>query len=421
MKKVLLFAIISALIVSVSITSISAQSQYNIPSWVKGIAGFWAEDKITDNEFGEGLSFLIDNEIIKVPKIQELQNKITQLEDENTELRKMKGIPRPEPTPEPEPTPTKTSINVQTDDSNYDEGDTIVVSGSVSTIIGNTPIIVHLFSEGNLVDLAQITVAQDGTFTKTFLAEGTSWKEHGDYLVRISYGEGNIAETKFSFTPKTDIPETTAIFEVDVGSHGTFDVEYSIREGAVKDMTVDYNNFALIVQIESTDEGTISLDLFRKFIGAEKQDGKDDTFIVLIDGIEVAYQESAVHSDFRTVTINFEEGDNEIKIIGSFLIGADPDSTITVKTDKAYPYSDGDLVRITGEFTNIDDPGKVSVKVYNYDGDFIETPRVFAFPDNFSATIFAGGSMYDQYGEYSIKVFYNDELKVETTFWYNPN
>ena len=83
MKKVLLFAIISALIVSVSVTSIYAQSQYDIPAWVKGVAGFWAEDKITDSEFGEGLSFLIDNEIIKVPLIQELQNQINQLKAEN--------------------------------------------------------------------------------------------------------------------------------------------------------------------------------------------------------------------------------------------------------------------------------------------------------------------------------------------------
>ena len=50
--------------------AISAQQSYEIPAWVKGVAGFWVEDKISDNEFGEGLSFLIDNEIIKVPKIQ---------------------------------------------------------------------------------------------------------------------------------------------------------------------------------------------------------------------------------------------------------------------------------------------------------------------------------------------------------------
>jgi predicted secreted protein with PEFG-CTERM motif len=107
---------------------------------------------------------------------------------------------------------------------------------------------------------------------------------------------------------------------VDAGSSGTFDIEYTIKGGTVKDMIVDPDIFAIIVQIESTDEGVISLDLPREFIGAEKQDGKDDTFIILIDGIEVAYQESIVHSDSRVITINFENGDSDIEIIGTYVI-----------------------------------------------------------------------------------------------------
>jgi len=89
-------------------TSISALIQYDIPSWVKGVANFWAEGNISDSEFGEALSFLIDNEIIKVPKIQELQNEITQLKAENSELRAKLNLPEPEPepTPKPEPEPT---------------------------------------------------------------------------------------------------------------------------------------------------------------------------------------------------------------------------------------------------------------------------------------------------------------------------
>jgi len=63
-------------------------------------------------------------------------------------------------------------ISVQTDDKNYDEGDTIVVSGQVTTVIGSTPITLQLFTEGNLVEIAQITVAQDGTYSHTVLAEG---------------------------------------------------------------------------------------------------------------------------------------------------------------------------------------------------------------------------------------------------------
>jgi len=85
--KKLLVLIILVISLGISIATISAQSQYEIPSWVKGIAGFWAEDKISDSEFGEGLTFLIDSEIIKVPKIQELENRIAELERENKELR----------------------------------------------------------------------------------------------------------------------------------------------------------------------------------------------------------------------------------------------------------------------------------------------------------------------------------------------
>ncbi len=85
-------------------------------------------------------------------------------------------------------------------------------------------------------------------------------------------------------------------------------------------MIVDSDIFAVIVQIDATDEGSITLDLPREFIGAEKQDGKDDTFIILIDGIEIAYQESVVLADSRVITIEFEQGDSNIEIIGTYVV-----------------------------------------------------------------------------------------------------
>ncbi|MBL7015370.1 MAG: PEFG-CTERM sorting domain-containing protein, partial [Nitrosopumilus sp.] len=54
-------------------------------------------------------------------------------------------------------------ISIETDDNNYDEGDTIVLSGNVNIVIGDTPVILQLFNQGNLVDIAQITVAEDGS------------------------------------------------------------------------------------------------------------------------------------------------------------------------------------------------------------------------------------------------------------------
>jgi len=212
-------------------------------------------------------------------------------------------------------------ISVQTNENNYTEGDIVVISGQVTTILaGDEPVTLQLFLEDNLIDIAQITVAQDKNFSHTIIAKGPLWQKTGDYLVRVSYGVGNIAETEFSYTPKSESKEITTIFEVNAGSSGTFDVEYTIKGGTINDIYVDPRDFSIIVQIESTDKGTISLDLPREFIGADKQDGKDDTFIILIDGIEVAYQESVVNSDSRLITINFEEGDSDIEIIGTYVI-----------------------------------------------------------------------------------------------------
>ena len=211
-------------------------------------------------------------------------------------------------------------IEVQTDDSNYDEGDTVVISGKVSTIIGDTPVTIQLFTEDNLVDIAQIVVAQDGSYSHTIIAEGPLWIKQGNYIVRASYGEGNIAESEFGYTPNTEAMTTNTNFEVDAGNYGTFDVEYTIKGGNLKNIIVDSDNFSLIVEIDSTEEGVIALDLPREFIDAKKQDGKDEIFIILIDGVEATYLESTTDTKFRSIAINFEEGDETIEIIGTYAI-----------------------------------------------------------------------------------------------------
>ena len=210
-------------------------------------------------------------------------------------------------------------ITVETDKNSYEEGDTIVISGKVSTVISGTPVTMQIFSQGNLVDIAQIMVAEDGSYSHTVIAEGPLWSKTGEYTVKVIFGEGNIAETQFDFSPKSDI-SATSIFEVDAGNYGTFDVKYSIDGGIVKNMLVDEDIFALIVVIESTDDGTVSLEIPREVLDAKKQDKTDDSFIIIIDGIEAPYQETITDSNSRIITINFEQGDSDIEIIGTTII-----------------------------------------------------------------------------------------------------
>jgi len=210
-------------------------------------------------------------------------------------------------------------IFVETSQNAYEEGETIVVSGNVTSIIVGAEVSITLFHEGTLVDIAQIGVAQDGKFTKTFKAEGPLWVKDGTYYVRILYGTTTM-ETSFEFYTKQSLIETTDTFEVDAGSHGTFDVAYTVRGATVKNMVVDSDIFALIVILETDDDGAITLELPRESIDAKIMDDQDDDFIILIDGIEVPYREISTNADSRTITIEFEEGDSDIEIIGTFVV-----------------------------------------------------------------------------------------------------
>ncbi|MGI0066343.1 MAG: PEFG-CTERM sorting domain-containing protein, partial [Nitrosotalea sp.] len=48
--------------------------------------------------------------------------------------------------------------------------------------------------------------------------------------------------------------------------------------------------------------------------------GQDDTFIILIDGAEVKPQSESANNDFRNITIQFLQGDQDIEIIGTQIV-----------------------------------------------------------------------------------------------------
>ena len=94
----------------------------------------------------------------------------------------------------------------------------------------------------------------------------------------------------------------------------------TIIGGTVESGIIDPNIFGIVLKINATDDGKIILDLPREFIDAEKQNGKDEKFIILIDDVQTVYEESISNSDIRTLTVNFEQSDSEIQIIGTYVI-----------------------------------------------------------------------------------------------------
>jgi len=211
-------------------------------------------------------------------------------------------------------------IIVQTNDDAYTEGDTILISGKIITMIGDTQVTMQLFQGGNLIEIAQIKVSQDGNYSHTVIAQGPLWKNQGSYMVRTTYGESNVAETIFEYTPKSNIIEISKDFSVDAGDSGTFDIKYTITGGTVEEIEIEPKNLGLLIKINSLDDGKIILELPRNSIDAEKQNGKDEKFIILINEAQIIYEEIQSDSTIRTIGVNFEKGDSEIQIIGTYVI-----------------------------------------------------------------------------------------------------
>ena len=211
-------------------------------------------------------------------------------------------------------------ISVVTSADTYNEGETILISGNISTIIGQTQVTLQLFYNENLIDVAQIEISKDGNYSHTIIAQGPLWSNPGEYLVKVVYGEANIAETSFNFVPKSAILEVIDNFEVDAGDSGTFDIGYAIRGGTIEKISISPEILGLVIDFKSVSKGTLVLDLPRQYIDAEKQNGKDEEYIILVDNSETTYVETINYSGFRTILINFEEGDSEIQIIGTYVI-----------------------------------------------------------------------------------------------------
>jgi len=218
-------------------------------------------------------------------------------------------------------------ISLSTSSDIYYGGDYVVVFGSVNTIFENMPITIQIYNESNLVDVAQVLVAQDGTFVKSFNAVGQQWREEGTYTVRAQYTPTQIAETTFEFFSQM-IDKSSAVFPVKIPNSGTFDVGYTIRGGDVTGINMNLDRYSLLIETTVNTNGNLVLKLPRESFDAQKSDGKDNTFIILIskennepeDFVQDKYEEIATSSDYSPIRIPLEEGDKWIEVIGTYVI-----------------------------------------------------------------------------------------------------
>jgi len=167
--------------------SINLSEEFNSDTDTSGIEILSPQSKIASQWFLSGIGDL------GLTESEETNNIETDTsETNNTEVDTEINIPTDD-------IPISTTLTIPTPTDVYFSGDEIVISGTVLDIHEGTPVILQTVTGSDRVDIAQIDVNSDGTFTHTILAHGPLWVSDV-YTVKAFYGANNSAEITFEFT-----------------------------------------------------------------------------------------------------------------------------------------------------------------------------------------------------------------------------
>jgi predicted secreted protein with PEFG-CTERM motif len=202
-------------------------------------------------------------------------------------------------------------ITVWTNEALYDHESKIVVEGTVANVRAGTDVGLLVIGPppfNNVVTIAQISVASDGTYKTTLSTAGNSWKYDGTYTIKVTYGHQEVNNRAL-------IELTGGITQIGVGcgpgelSASGQCIPYTISTGSVSGAVFSTASNSLTVQISSGGmDGTLTIN--------PSSDAIRGIFMVLVNGEEW----DDVEINGNEVTVDFPAGTTEIEIIGTFAI-----------------------------------------------------------------------------------------------------
>ena len=214
-------------------------------------------------------------------------------------------------------------LTVTTEKESYAAGEPIEVFGLVDIRLEGVEALIRVVSPvGNMVDVDQIAVDVDGSFSKTISTSiGGLWKETGTYTIMVNYGE-NSTQVQFEYGGMMSAgvqttPPQFAIEENDLSQSITiedYSLDYDLTCAEIQNLTPDTENKSLIISIKTDCDGELTITLPKDVI-----DTDEEGFFILVDGDETNHKTSSV-GEFWTLTIPFSYGSEEIEIIGTFVI-----------------------------------------------------------------------------------------------------
>jgi len=235
----------------------------------------------------------------------------------------------------PNQLPPAITFDIESD--TYDHNSIIVITGKVKTVkdvdvvfVVSGPIIlvptkplpdgtmldeIDVYRPYNIVQIDQVKVSSDGSFSTTINTANPMMKYDGEYRIEASYDQ---YVTHFEHINLVDGIEIGSMagheehHEAEVFDLRT-EVDYSISGGLVESVTANVNGNSLVVVIQDAEDGgeltiTLPSDVITPF--------NDGTFFVLVNDEE----SDDASQDGNTITVPFDADASTVEIIGTHVV-----------------------------------------------------------------------------------------------------
>ena len=210
------------------------------------------------------------------------------------------------------------TITIETDSDVYDHSSVITITGTVVPVDQNeVPVIITVISpQRSIVDVAQISVNSDGSFSTEFDTSSPAMKKDGIYEIRANYGNANTTTSVELTDAKTsEVITGTVVTKAVTGAAGESlyngQIEYDITCNTTPNFFINEDEDSLVIYVDPTDDGTLTITLHEELMKPLDNGG----YFVLVDNESVEFEQSG-----NMLTIPCMAGIEKIEIYGSWVV-----------------------------------------------------------------------------------------------------
>jgi len=205
-------------------------------------------------------------------------------------------------------------IDFHTDSDTYDHESVISIDGNVSNANRASDVTIVVSGPNGIVQIDQVTVSSDGSFSTTVNTANAMMKYDGEYKIKATYGSQDLM--RVVYVNLVDGVESGSmaghVHEEEVSDFAD-EVDYSISGGHVEGVSANVNGNSLVIAIHDAEDGgeltiTLPSDVITPF--------NDGTFFVLVNDEE----SDDASQDGNTVTVPFDADATTVEIIGTHVV-----------------------------------------------------------------------------------------------------